>query len=105
MRALGTELNMLKRLGFVPSKFNREGYPKDVSTRENAYKTLTEGDYAHVIYAATYRGKNCRNKTPLDIELRPQDFQCFEDDASFFKRTSELYAMGCYWIGAFHKKD
>ena len=102
MRALGTELNMLKRLGFVPSVHNLSCFRMGV---EEAAKAVEKNTVAHAIYAVTYRGKRARNKTPLHVELQPSDVEFFKDDASFFKRTNELYAMGCYWIGAFHKKD
>lgn len=102
MRSLGTEVNMLARLGFPKDKYNLEGCEKDRCIAKNAYDVLTEKKLAHLIYAVTYRGKHCRNKTPLYVELQPRDFEEFADDASFFKRTNELYSMGCYWIGAFH---
>lgn len=105
MRSIGTEINMLARLGFPKDKYNLEGWEKDRYTTKNAYDILTEKNLAHLIYAVTYRGKRCRNKTPLYVELQPKDFECFTDDASFFKRTNELYSMGCSWIGAFHSKN
>ena len=101
MRSLGTELNMLARLGFPRNKHNLEWYGSHCSA-ENAWEALVDGDFAHVLYGVTYRGKHCRNKTPLHVELSPKSIECFTDDASFFKRTNELYAKGVYWIGAFH---
>ena len=101
MRLLGTELNMLARLGFPKNKNNLETFSNHASS-EHAYEALVDGDFAHVLYAVTYRGKRCRNKTPLHVELSPKSIECFTDDASFFKRTNELYEKGVYWIGAFH---
>lgn len=102
MRTLGTELNMLARLGFPRDKHNLECYGNRCSA-ENAWETLVDGDFAHVLYAATYRGKRCRNKTPLNIELTSKAMECFVDDKSFEKRINELYAKGVYWIGAYHR--
>ena len=105
MRSIGTSLNMLARLGFPKDVHNLEGWTRDETSGEAAALILDEGGYAHVLYAAVYRGKRCRNKTPLDVELQTSDIECFEDDASFFKRANELYAAGVYWIGAFHAKN
>ena len=102
MRSLGTELNMLSRLGFPKNKLNLEAYGNHAAA-ENALEARIDGNFAHVIYGATYRGKRCRNKTPLYIELSSKSMECFPDDESFFKRANELYALGCYWIGASHK--
>lgn len=104
MRKLGTSLNMLARLGFPKTWYNLEGWKRPETSGDAAGRLLMEGNYAHVLYAAVYRGKNCRNKERLDIELQPSDIECFKDDASFFKRANELYAMGVYWIGAHHAK-
>jgi len=93
---------MLARLGFPRSWYNLEGWKRPETSSDAASRILKEGKYAHVIYAATYRGKHCRNKERLDIELRPSDIECFKDDESFYKRANELYAKGVYWIGAFH---
>lgn len=105
MRSVGTEINMLARLGFPKDIHNLEDGPRPETSGEAAARILDEGGYAHVLYAAVYRGKRCRNKTPLDIDLQTSDIECFEDDASFFKRANELYAAGVYWIGAFHAKN
>ena len=102
MRALGTELNMLKRLGFKPSADNVSG---STDGHVAAFDVVDKEGLAHAIYAVTYKGKRARNKTPLHVDLQPYAIEIFKDDASFFKRINELYAMGCYWIGAFHKKD
>lgn len=104
MRKLGTTLNMLARLGFPRDFLNLVGWSKDCLVPGWALETLEKGNYAHVIYAATYRGKNGRNKTPVDIYLQKSDFECFKDDESFFKRANELYSKGVSWIGAFHAK-
>jgi len=105
MRKIGTSLNMLARLGFPRDIHNLEGWTRDETSGEAAARILDEGGYAHVLYAAVYRGKRCRNKERLDVELQPADIECYEDDASFFKRTNELYAKGVCWIGAFHAKN
>lgn len=70
---------------------------------ESAEQYVADHAIAHAIYSVTYRGKRCRNKTPLFVELQPTDVEYFADDESFFKRTNELYSLGCYYIGAFHK--
>ena len=101
MRHLGTELNMLERLGFPKDKHNLEWYGSRCSA-ENAWEALVDGDFAHVLYGVTYRGKRCRNKERLDVELTPKAMECFVDDKSFYARCNELYAKGVYWIGAVH---
>ena len=102
MRQLGTSLNMLARLGFPRDKYNLEGWPKDSTTLEHAWEALVDGDFAHVLYGVCYRGKRCRNKERLDVELTPKAMECFVDDKSFYARCNELYAKGVYWIGAVH---
>lgn len=103
MRSLGTELNMLARLGFPKDKCNLDAYSRHASA-EHAWEALIDGNFAHVLYAVTYRGKNIRNKYRLDVMLAPKAIECFTDDASFNKRASELYAKGVYWIGAYHHR-
>lgn len=101
MRSLGTELNMLARLGFPKDKHNLEWYGSRCSA-ENAWEALVDGNFAHVLYGVTYRGKRCRNKSELHVMLTPKALECFTDDESFNKRANELYAKGVYWIGAYH---
>lgn len=102
MRQLGTELNMLERLGFPKDKHNIEWYGSRCSA-ENAWEALVDGDFAHVLYGVTYRGKHCRNKSELTVMLSAKALECFTDDESFNKRANKLYAKGVYWIGAFHR--
>ena len=101
MRAVGTELNMMKRLGFNPDIRNLYGNHMGV---ESAINKVEKKTIAHAIYSVTYRGKRARNKTALFIELQPKDLEFFNDDDSFYKRTNELYEKGVYYIGAFHRK-
>lgn len=102
MRSLGTELNMLVRLGFPKDKRNLELYGSRCSA-ENAWEALVDGDFAHVLYGVAYRGKHRRNKSALVVMLSAKAIECFIDDESFNKRANELYAKGVEWIGAYHR--
>lgn len=102
MRSLGTELNMLERLGFPKDKHNLEWYGSHCSA-DNAWEALVDGNFAHVLYGVAYRGRSGRNKSELVVMLSAKDIECFMDDESFNKRANELYTKSVDWIGAYHR--